>query len=451
MKVSRVVIFLSQRPRVGYRADDRAQVHELACDAKANDADLTSEIVASLKTAGIAACEVTLALPTEWCLAASIAAGDLPARGQARLMLYRFEEQVPLAAEEMAVAFCPGKSSHLGVGVAAEHVLPFVNALESAGFSIAAIAPSALIALQSVPPPSSLPAAHAMIWQDGSEAELFLVDDHGHLTAWTRCPASAEAIEPNVLAGAAIVDPAPILCRTIDCDPSLVADLQASGRLRVEPIDNGSAIDIAAVNTMVKLAKGNVTPWPDLQTGPLAPKDPIRRVRTPLLVAIAASILVALSVAGVCLHSAATYRAQAGANQRLLDDLYRQALGKPPNGADVRARLVSEERRLRALSGDAQLDATRPASALAMMRSVLGALPRDLRYRVLDLRIEPDGLQVEGQARSHGDADAIAMAVRRDGSFLIDAPRTEARGTSGDRQGVSFTLTGKPSANGGGR
>ena len=101
---------------------------------------------------------------------------------------------------------------------------------------------------------------------------------------------------------------------------------------------------------------------------------------------------------------------------------------------DVAGRLRSEYQRLSGISGSGGEMPARP-SALEGLRHIMGALPTDLRLRIVDVRIGPAEAFIEGQARSHVDAEVFAQALRQAG---LDAqpPRSETR--SGD--GVSFSM-----------
>ncbi|MDQ3441454.1 MAG: hypothetical protein M3478_14015, partial [Planctomycetota bacterium] len=108
---------------------------------------------------------------------------------------------------------------------------------------------------------------------------------------------------------------------------------------------------------------------------------------------------------------------------------------------DPASRLASEERKLRLAGGDAP-GASQHPPLLVLLRETLIRLPGDVRFRVAELRLDPETLSLQGQARSHADADAVATALRRDGDFTVDLPRTEQ--VAGGL--VRFTIGGAPAA-----
>src|SRR4051812_6878706 len=147
------------------------------------------EVAAALKSAGYRGEPVVLALPSAWCLCASVATAGLPRKDRRRAMLYRLEEKLPLAAEDVVADFLPGgPSSEQSLGVCAQKqmVAPLVGALERNGLSLAAICPAALLAVQQmltggVQRGTQTDKPTAILWAMGPDAadalELFLLAD----------------------------------------------------------------------------------------------------------------------------------------------------------------------------------------------------------------------------------------------------------------------------------
>ena len=72
-------------------------------------------------------------------------------------------------------------------------------------------------------------------------------------------------------------------------------------------------------------------------------------------------------------------------------------------------------------------EAARQPSAALLLQQALRSLPDpdDARFRVLELRVENGQLYMQGQARTHTDAGAVAASLRRAGTLEVAAPRTE--------------------------
>ena len=105
----------------------------------------------------------------------------------------------------------------------------------------------------------------------------------------------------------------------------------------------------------------------------------------------------------------------------------------PPSPA-ARLRAMARESRGKSPTGPEPTP-----SALTMVYSALSRLP-DQRLRILELRATPGTIAIEGQARSHGDAEAVASALQTRGSGpgLAVAPPKSSSTANGT---VSFSLT----------
>ena len=58
-------------------------------------------------------------------------------------------------------------------------------------------------------------------------------------------------------------------------------------------------------------------------------------------------------------------------------------------------------------------DWTAQRPAISLLFDLLASVPEGLRCRLLNLRLDRYRLQVEGELRSHSDADAITAALRK--------------------------------------
>src|SRR5687768_8458701 len=69
----------------------------------------------AMRRAGYRGAPVLLAIPSAWCFAASISNADLPRRRDRGARLFRLEEKLPLAAEEVVADFIDAGDRSLGV------------------------------------------------------------------------------------------------------------------------------------------------------------------------------------------------------------------------------------------------------------------------------------------------------------------------------------------------
>jgi hypothetical protein len=390
----------------------------------------------ALKAAGHRGGGVVLALPSEWCLAAPVDTAGLPAKDRRRAMTYRLEEKLPVAAEEVVADFVPAPptaATVFGVCTRTAELAPLVQSLEAAGIDVTAVCPASLLALQNISDK-----LEAVLWPSDtpSRVELFTFRD-GQLHGWYVLPDDPK----DVLLHVEHEFPQ---STTIAVHSDIKSFFARHPGLRVAPLKSPSAAATATAMA-VQILSGKATPWIDLRRDAVAPRDRFRPIRTPLTCAAVAAVLCLLCAVGAMLWRAGRYDDLAA---RLADDqrlVYRKAFPNAPIPDDVRSRLESEERSLRGVSGDASAPPPDDAG-LVTLRDLMAHLPppTDLRYRILELRLDKDRFTLEGQAPAHADADAIAAALRQRRTFEVEPPRTE-RLPSGDANaatGVSFTLTG---------
>jgi hypothetical protein len=415
-------------------------------------------VPAALKSAGHRGESILLALPSAQCLAAPIATAGLPAKDRRRAMAYRLEEKLPIAAEDVVADFIPAPADSpcaFGVCTRTAGLAPTIDALEAAGVAIAAICPAALLALQHLTESNpTAAAADAILWPTADDQlELFLLQ-HARPHGWYVLPNDPK----DLLLHLALEFPPGARPRTI-ATTSLSAELRAAlstrPDLRITDLKT-PAPDLAATSIARAILAGKAQPWIDLRRDALAARDPFRQVRTPLNCAIAAVVLFLCCAIAAMVWRAARYDQVAAHFADDQRDEYRTAFPAAPLPDDVRSRLESEERSLRGLSGDGAAAPPPDEAGLLTLRDLIARLPSpdDLRYRVLELRLDRGRFTLEGQTRAHADADAIAAALRAGNRFDVEPPRTEqiagpanvatpADAESADAaKGVSFTLTG---------
>jgi hypothetical protein len=107
--------------------------------------DLASALAQLLEQFGNRAgtLRLSIAVPSSWCLCGRIASTNLPRRGREEALIYRLEEELPAAAEDVVAAFIEHDQEALGIALLAERVRPAIEMLP-AGARIQRIAPAAL-------------------------------------------------------------------------------------------------------------------------------------------------------------------------------------------------------------------------------------------------------------------------------------------------------------------
>src|SRR5437868_4470898 len=142
MSKKNFILFASD---TGWHAGAGDSLIEIPMAAGATPDQIASASADALKKLGHGASPVTLAIPSNWCLAASIATDGLP-RSDYKSLLYRLEEKLPWPAESITADFIRHANSALGICIKTEKVRPLIDALESDGIPIQTITPTALLA-----------------------------------------------------------------------------------------------------------------------------------------------------------------------------------------------------------------------------------------------------------------------------------------------------------------
>jgi hypothetical protein len=432
-----------------------AKLTDVAITADAEPRAIAGAVTAALKAQGYRGEGVLLAIESSMCLCAPVRTDGLPTKQRRRAMTYRMEEKLPIAAEDVVADFIEGgpaaavDAEALGICVRRTALTPVVEALEESGVAVAAICPASLLALQHLMrdgrPLATPQLPDAVVWPNagGEQLELFVLRE-GRLHGWYVFPNRAK----DLLMHVAMASPSVGTLVAIGLEPGLCTALAAArSELQVRQLA-ATAPTTPASSLAAAVLDGKVIPWIDLRRDALAVRDPFRQVRAPLTVAAAAVVLCLICLCAAMLWRANRYDAMA---DRLADQqqaAFRQALPTGLVPPDVRSRLEAEERRLRGLSGD---DSAPPAGegGLVTLRDLITHLPadRDVRYRVLEVRLDQNRFALEGQATAHGDADSIVASLKRGGAFVVDPPRTEQLvsaddNASGVNRGVAFTITG---------
>ena len=216
---------------------------------------------------------------------------------------------------------------------------------------------------------------------------------------------------------------------------------QLTASLEIKWVDGGADVpsfDEAVVGAALRIASGRAQPLLNLRSDQAALGEPPSRIGRPLR-ALCASVFVALLLVAAGFYvRAARYDEAASRQQIELTRLFEASFPDQPVPASVARRMESRLRELQGLRGVAEGVGADVAgsSALSLLYDFLSSLPREMRFGILDLRVGDDVVTVRGQCRSHGDADAIAAALRAGGSLTVEAPRTEQR----REEGVTFAL-----------
>ncbi len=457
-----------------------------------------SSLLAQLRAYGVMGQVALLAIPSSWCLSASISIQGLPRRHKHQAMLYRLEEHLPIPVEDLTGDFAVHNGRALGVATRTDRLRILVEALEKAGIAVQSICPSSLLAIGTLlhdPPTGAL---DALLLRTRTHLELFTLR-HGQLDTWLLLPddprrlliplkvlalqqqaspstspegigiedstKGAHEVLPPQANPAASSDPAESIrspdntstavlhlgaCGMDELTVSRLSSVVASTGFEVNALD-ATDPDLLACRTALKVLQGAIPAPIELRRDALAIKDGYRLVRRPLSTVMVAAALVLAALTATFSYRAYQYHQLAARHDARQVELFRELYPSQSPPLDIRSRLAAEHRRLAALSGQGH-ELPQRTSALLLLHQALSHLPQDLRYNLTSLRIEPRRLRLDGLARSHGDADALVASLRRIPGLQVDPPHTQAsapiihQASRGEvrHEVVSFLITATP-------
>ena len=435
MRPSFLLAYGEDKWRIVRVAGDRLETREVAAGK-----DGPAAVKAALLEWDYRGQPACLALPSQMVFCAHIDCDALPRKQRRAAMLYRLEEQLPLDIETLTADFLPAAGGRtLGVAVETARVRELIEPLAEAGVETAAVCPAALLALWHACQ-SGEPGDYAIVCTPGT-IDVFRMHQR-QPAAWYTVPADAEevlrCIQADQLAHP-IEARQTTACLIGEADCSAVAAAERDLGLKIVRRQEEPALT-AAARAAKRTAEGRQTAWIDLRRDGLAPVSPWGRFGGLIRSAAVLGILLAAVLTGTFSWRAGRYDAVAREQARRQKALYAQLYPGAKVPQSVKRRLASELKRLTGVRGTNE-EVPEQVGALETLRRIAGSLPVLLRLRVLEMRIGPNEVFIEGEARSHGDAEAIDRELSRAG-FEMDPPRTETI----QGGGVLFTLTGKPAA-----
>lgn len=366
---------------------------------------------------------LTLVVPGTWCYVHRFA---LPQRRPNETMLaYAFEEFLPVECEQLTCDFLRTETGDfLGVGVETARLRPLLDAFAEAGWTVAHITVDAWQAF------GTTAAAGVRLWCD-----------QGHVTAVITGAQGLQDVRVVRLAdGLTDAEWARRVGQHLDLSRESSPALAGC----VSPVRLALLATALGATPAAAAQRGSRRPLPevDLARRALASTTqragPCRAWR-----GVALTTLLALLVlgAGLWVHrtrAEGQLRAVAAWEARVFAGLF----PNEPVPAGVALRLASERRRLEGLTL-AATPAVRPAEdALDTLRTLVAALPPDVRLDVQELRIEAGNVTLRGRCRDHRQAEQITASLDALEGLACPAARTQ-RLQTGE---VQFFISAQPVA-----
>ncbi len=417
-------------------------------------AEAVAQVAAALTALGHKGQPVCLGLPSEMVLAGQVDCEGLPRKRRRQAMLFRLEEQLPLEAERLTADFLPPAAGRaMGLAVRTDRVRGILDLLGAAGIEISCICPTAMLALWDLLDGRPRQAGgggdpdYLLLARPGG-LDAFAMTD-GQPVRWHTANGDASlllgGIEADLLSrpgegrrgGVEVAGQAP---------PDLVERLRAS--VAVEEVSAGADQEDqegqedwqlqSAARGAAALLAGKPAGWVDFRRDALSPGSRWQRLGAPLRLAGALALALVLTAGALMIRRAGRYEQVAHDHQDAQAAAFRKLYPNTPVPPSVLARLRSQAARLAGVSGTGHELPTQ-SRVLDQLRAILAHLPPSTRLRIVEIRVDAAGIFLEGQVRTHPDAQTLARALAQ-GGFAVEAPRTENLSAGG----VSFTLAAKP-------
>ncbi len=434
------VIFIQEQTwRIGLAGPEGVQFVDLVIPEDADVDRLADLIAESVDKAEVS--ELVLALPSAWCLCASIE-GRPEGRGWRRELLFELEEQLPVSAEDIVGDFILLDDRCIGVCTETSHLNSLIDAIESRGFFVGSICPAALLALQNRMKSADAREANIMLWAAGEHIDMFMLKN-GKPIAWHMIPAEPDdvATRLKMLAYSYATEQISLLGDSVGRE--IIERCSAMPNVQLMP-ESEPAGDLyhQAWDTVSQLSDGKLKPIVDLRRDALASKHQYRKIKTPLTAAVVCLVFMLMVVGGSLFWMSHQYIGHVGVLRHQLNADYKRGLpeGRPTERTSVMVKELEDELSiLQAQSGNAS-GIIETSSALRILVDLVNSFPPkdQVHFRLVKLRISGNDVRMEGEAQTHQDAGKISEAISRSGKFNMQPPRT----TSLRDRGVNFTMTG---------
>lgn len=421
--------------RLGACGAAQGELTAIAADPGASLTDSAAAVQRHLTDYQYTGEGIVLAIPSHWCLCGVVPTADIPRTHRRETMTYRLEGRLPLAVEQLAVDFVEHDGEALGVAVETDRVAPLLEALESADVRVDAVCPTALLILSQQNQQLEKQNVDTVWIQSNGQVDYFELREARPIR-WRLLSSQNGDIEFQTKLQQLRSHQTSTHHALLECQTKLLESFRGE-QTETETVSRDQLL-LEAFKAAPRLLDGVDRGCVNLRCDGLAATDPHRAIRTPLKYCTAALIVMLICLTGSSVWRAWRNDEVVGRLAGQQQQVFRELLPNQRTPVDVRSRLESEARRMRAVSGNSS-ELPQTPSSLNMLHATLSRLPDYLRYRVLEIRIEGDQLYLEGEARAHSAADTVAASLRKQQGFEVEPPRTERM----NNQSVSFAVHGR--------
>ncbi|MEM9916313.1 MAG: hypothetical protein AAF911_15265 [Planctomycetota bacterium] len=440
---------------------DANGVRVVELSAFPKQASIQTKVDAAIAKARQAAARLgplVLGLPSTWCMSATVSTDGLQRRQRRQGLIYRLEERLPINAEDFTADFLPPAPGSdpgsyateattavnvMGIAILHEWVNSIIDALGSAGLTVAHVIPTACLAhtKHKEQELSDRPYQLTALGTSSSCCD-FILAIKGTPIRWHVTPSDPQALAAARHTLAGHLKPEDLTVSVVGMGPAGRSALTVNGlpnSLSHDKLD----IRHLAVAQATDLVKHGQTPEIDLRRDALAGHGTWTRVAKPAVAAMAAAALLLVSFGVLNVWQANRIQTLAAQHEQARTALFRDTFPGQRVPVAVVSRFRSEAAKARGLTGeDEALPAT--ATTLADLRDLLAGLPKfvptprsdtdaseaggtsgGMRFQIDELRLEFERFYLDGRVRSHADADRLVAGLRSTLDYTLDAPRTQ--------------------------
>jgi type II secretory pathway component PulL len=349
-------------------------------------------------------------------------------------LLYELEEHLPLAAEDLTATYLRRDLDLMAIATDQDEILSLVSALQGNGIQVDLVMPIMPLAAWSHRKSRRAASEEVVVWLGicGTANHLRLID--GKPTLWQYLPHGSAQLGQQLTydqlsrPGAF---PLTVYHNGNSSDDLLQSFRSISGAELVHRDADPLALGALEALTAVRQGKEEpATAFKGVTHGGRA-QEPLRWELRLLQLAVA-SLLIALAVMNW--HTAQDRARERAELQVASEDVFREVLPGATLRTGVRSRLESELAKLSGVKGGKNEEGI-SESVLPMLYQLLSVLPEDMRFRLLEVRLDGRQLHLTGEVREFSDADRIAAALRAKG-LAVTPPTTQRLPV----EGVSFRM-----------
>lgn len=392
----------------------------------------------TLNSLGWSGQPVFLLLPSHHFLAARLNVSNIPKRNRRpNAFAFQMEAWLPLPAEELQFDFLSNGDEVLGVAIESKVIRDYITAFATEGVPIATILPRSLIALHALSQSPNATTADWLVLRTEKRTDLLRLSN-GLPANWRTIPYSNQRMV-DITINSASLHTGRELTNVHGGMNGGRKDVADANDL-ADSVECVECIDELSLNTLFANRQSQKAPWISFDPSRLPGGDRYATIRKPMIAMLSAACILLATLVGIMQVRTNAYQSLSTGHRQQQETIYRQHNPRGSLPSNVKLRLESEHRALAGQRNTSGLPNHDSASAFDQFHSIFARLPSNLRYRILEIKLDDGRIYLDGEARTHADADAIASSLRASNGFEIEAPRTQ-RLKNG--KGIGFTITGK--------